>query len=440
MARFDSFAVFILLAVTVLACGDGDRDLGDAIGGASRRPNIVIYLVDTLRQDRLGCYGYSRPTSPQIDAFAAEATVFENAIGQSSWTRASMASLFTGVWPPTHGATGWKHKLPEEFETLVESLDESGYQTAAFVGNPQVTLAYGFGQGFDHFVRKVKRPSGEYNQMAAEWLDGLSVDDPWMIYIHTMDPHAPYQPSQPFRSQFAPNDHQIPSWEPRWRWPLEALPFLSDRYDGEVARNDESFGHLLEILQERDLYDDALIVFTSDHGEEFREHGRWRHGENLHAETLNIPLIIKFPGQTKGKRVKEEVQHIDLLPTILDYLGLETPEIVQGRSMLGRSDRQGQIYSHLFLSGFPLYHSVVDGKWKLIRRIDKDGTTTLQLFDRVHDPAETTNLAAELPARVASLLQLLDAKLAAEGEAEADEEIPLTEELQKELEALGYLQ
>lgn len=194
------------------------------------------------------------------------------------------------------------------------------------------------------------------------------------------------------------------------------------------------------ILQERGLYDDAMIVFTSDHGEEFKEHGRWRHGENLHAETLNIPLIVRFPGQSEARRVVPVVQHIDLMPTILDYLGLEIPAAVQGRSLMGRARIEGEIYSHLFLSGYPLFHSVVDGEWKLIRRIDEDGSQTYQLFHWVDDPGETRDLATEQVERTAVLSDILEAKLAAEAEGEVAAEVPLTEELQEEFEALGYLQ
>ena len=428
------------LLISFLGCGSDGGGVSEMPLQVERRPNILVYLVDTLRQDRLGCYGYSRPTSPNIDVFATQATLFENGVGQSSWTRASMASLFTGVWPPTHGTTGWKHQLPQAFETLAEKIDAVGYQTAAFVGNPQITVRYGFGQGFDKFVRDIKKPSADYNRMASDWLDGLTGDDPWFIYIHTMDPHAPYRPPEPYMSEFAPNDAQMPTWEPRWKWPLEVLPFFSDRYDGEIAQNDASFGELMGILGSRGLYDDTLIVFTSDHGEEFKEHGRWRHGENLHAESLNVPIIVRFPGQSKGERVAAAVQHIDLMPTILDYLGLEIPEAVQGRSLIGRPGLEGEIYSHLFLSGFPLYHSVVDGEWKLIRRIDENGTQTYQLYNWLEDAGETRDLVAEKPERTAALARLLEDRLAAEEEIAAAEEIPLTEELQEELEALGYLQ
>ena len=434
--------VFLLLSTSLQVIGCSPKEVDEVLvqERAVRRPNILIYLVDTLRPDRLGCYGYERPTSPHIDAFAEEATLFENAIGQSSWTRASMASIFTGVWPPTHGTTGWKHQLPQEFDTLAEILDGVGYQTAAFVGNPQVTVRYGFAQGFDEYTRRVKRPSAEYNQMAAEWLDGLTSEEPWLLYIHTMDPHAPYQPPEPYLTEFAPNDAAMPSWKPRWKWPLEVLPFFSDRYDGEIAQNDSSFGELLQLLRERGFYEDSLIVFTSDHGEEFKEHGRWRHGANLHVETLNVPLIMKFPRQSSAKRVSKAVQHIDLMPTILGYLDLDIPQVVQGRNLLDREATDDGIYSHLFLSGFPLFHSVVDGEWKLIRRIDEDGSETLQLFNWVEDPGETRDLSAQDPDRRDALAQLLAEKLAGEEEGITAEEIPLTEELQEELEALGYLQ
>ena len=431
--------VLISLAAASLGCG-AKQEVGGAAEERVARPNILIYLVDTLRPDRVGCYGYSRPTSPNLDAFAQEATLFENAVGQSSWTRASMASVFTGVWPPTHGTTGWKHKLPWEFETLTEKLGEAGYQTAAFVGNPQITAKYGFSQGFDQYVKKIKKPSAEYNQLATEWLDGLTSDEPWFIYIHTMDPHAPYRPPEPFRAQFAPNDAQRPHWKPHWKWPLEVLPFYSDRYDGEVAHNDAGFGGLLQSLKERGLYEEALVVFTSDHGEEFQEHGKWRHGENLHAQTLNVPLIIRFPGQSRGQRIEPPVQHIDLMPTLLDYLNLEIPAAVQGRSLIGSPEYQGEIYSHLFLGGSPLYHSVVEGDWKLIRRVDRDGSMSYQIFNWVEDPEESHDLAPVQKKRVASLTSLLEAKLLAEEEAVSADEVPLTEELKKELEAIGYFQ
>jgi arylsulfatase A-like enzyme len=414
---------------------------------SARRPNVLLYLVDTLRRDRLGCYGYTRAVSPNIDAFAADSTLFVNTVGQSSWTKPSVASIFSGIWPPALGTISWKQKLPEEVETLAESLQTAGYRTAAFVTNPNVVKAFGFHQGFDDFYRKLKRPSDVVNEMVLEWLDQLTVDAPFFLYVHTMDPHAPYSPPEPFRRQFAPRADAMPSWSPRWKWPLEVLPFFQDLYDGEVAFNDHSFGSLLRDLEARGLYDETLILFVSDHGEEFKEHGRWRHGANLHAETLNFPLIIRFPGQQEGRRAEELAQHIDLMPTVLDYLGLPIPEAVEGGSLSAvtkaGNSRQGprteRAYSHLQLGGKPRHLSIVDGPWKLIRTERPRGISVL-LYNWKEDPREREDLAAEFPVRTAVLSALLDQKSSQSQILVPEEEGKPDEETLDALRALGYLQ
>ena len=412
-----------------------------------RRPNVLIYLVDTLRSDRLGSLGYPRPITPNIDRFAEDSSLFLNAVGQSSWTKASVASIFTGLWPPAHGAIGWKHKLSSEIVTVAEVLQAEGYSTAAFVTNPNVVKTFGFTQGFDEFTRKLKRPSDEVNQMVFDWFDGRDDEAPFLLYVHTMDPHAPYAPPEPFRSRFAPTADEIPQWQPRWRWPMEALPYLSDLYDAEIAFNDDSFGKLLGFLEERGLYDDTLILFVSDHGEEFKEHGRWRHGASLHAETLNFPLIVKFPDQRQGSRVEAAVQHIDLLPTILASMGLDVPNDLEGRDLAAiargepspaKSAGSG-IYSHLRLGSGPLNHSLVKGQWKLIRKLRDEGWET-SLFDWQQDPAELHDLATEMPVLAAVLSALIDEKVASLQESATAEEVTLSEELEEDLRALGYLQ
>ena len=412
-----------------------------------RRPHVLVYLVDTLRADRLGCYGYDRPISPNIDRFADRSSLFLNAIGQSSWTKASVGSIFTGLWPPAHGAIGWKHKLTDEIVTLAEYLQTGGYQTAAFVTNPNVVQAFGFTQGFDEFTRKLRRPSDQVNEMVFEWLGGRDLERPFLLYVHTMDPHAPYAPPEPYRSRFATDADQMPNWQPRWRWPMEALPYLSNLYDAEIAFNDDSFGKLLAFLEDEEIYDDTLIILASDHGEEFKEHGRWRHGANLHAVTLNFPLIVKFPDQRLGTRVEEAVQHIDLLPTILGSAGRAIPDHLEGRDLaaltkVGSSaagPASPEIYSHLRLGRGALNHSVVSGSWKLIRRLGDSGWE-LSLFDWQEDPDEGRDLAPELPVLAAVLSAQIDDKVRSLQAAEAAEEITLTEELEADLRALGYLE
>lgn len=413
----------------------------------THRPNVLVYLVDTLRADRLGCYGYPKPTTPNIDRFAESSSLFLNAVGQSSWTKASVGSIFTGLWPPAHGAIGWKHKLSSEIVTLAEMLQAEGYRTAAFVTNPHVVETFGFTQGFDEFSRKLKRPSDQVNSMVFDWFGGGEEDDPFLLYVHTMDPHAPYAPPEPFRAAFAPTADQMPQWQPRWRWPMEALPHLSDLYDAEIAFNDDSFGALLDFLEERGLYDDTLILFASDHGEEFKEHGRWRHGANLHAETLNFPLIVKFPDQREGIRVEAAVQHIDLLPTILAGVGLEIPSALEGRDLAavaaGHSPaaelESSGIYSHLRLGRGPLIYSLVSGQWKLIRRQTAEGWEP-SLFDWRQDPTEIHDRASEMPVLAAVLSALIDDKVASLQDTGEAEEVALGKELEEDLRALGYLE
>ncbi|MEJ2085344.1 MAG: sulfatase [Acidobacteriota bacterium] len=410
------------------------------------RPNVLVYLIDTLRSDRLGCYGYSRDVSPNIDAFATEATLFEQVVSQSSWTKASVASMFTGVWPPAHGATGWKHILPEGFDTLAEILSAAGYQTVAFSGNPNVVEAYGMGQGFDEFHRELKRTSEDFNRMAFEWFDRRDPERPFFLYLHTMDPHAPYEPPEPYRERLAPDADRMPGWQPSWKWPLEALPFLSNLYDAEVAFNDASFGALLDELRERDLYRNTLIVLVSDHGEEFKEHGRWRHGATLYAESLEVPMIVRLPGQSEGSRVATPVQQVDLMPTVLGALGLEVPEVVQGRNLLAAAAETGgearempRIFSHLKLGKSPLFYSLMDGNWKLIRTESEDGVR-VELFNWREDPGETQNLAEDYPVRAAWMLQTIQERLAASEPPTTREDETVDPELEESLEALGYLE
>ncbi len=418
----------------------------DTQGRDAPRPNVLIYLIDTLRSDRLGSYGNQRDLSPNIDEFSLQATLFEHVVSQSSWTKASVASIFTGMWPPDHGAIGWKHMLPEEFPTLAEVLEQAGYQTAGFTGNPNVVKAYGMDQGFQSFYRRLKRTSEQFNQIAAEWLDQRDLERPFLLYVHTMDPHAPYQPPEPYRRRFAPDADQMPQWQPSWKWPVEALPYLSNLYDAEIAFNDASFGGMLEELRARDLFENTLIVLISDHGEEFKEHGRWRHGGTLYSESLEVPMIVRFPGQSEGRKVTVPVQQIDIMPTILEALNLGIPDTVQGRSLFrvgdepvdGFNSATPKIYSHLKLGNSPLIHSVIDDDWKLIRTESPEGVK-IELFNWKADPGETENQSESHPIRAAWLEQAIDHKLAISVLPPPTEAAVVDPEIEESLEALGYL-
>ncbi|MDX1503427.1 MAG: sulfatase, partial [Thermoanaerobaculia bacterium] len=419
-----------------------------------RRPHIVLYLVDTLRSDRLGVYGYERPLTPRLDEFAREAVVFERAVGQSSWTRASIASIFTGLWPHTHGAIGRRDRLSEEAVTLAEALAAGGYHTVAFATNPNIDERFGFSQGFEEYYH-VRRgtDSPRVTARVLQWLDQWEDDGrPLFLFVHTVDPHDPYTPPPEFMERFAPESKEYleeraaQRRRDRWSTTEENLWHMNRLYDAEVAFNDASFGVFLDELRERALYDDSILAFVSDHGEEFQEHGNFTHGKNLFAETLDFPFVIRFPGQREGRRVATPVQHTDLMPTLLDYLGLPIPDAVEGRSLAAVADPRfeepagsgARIFSHLELDG-SLILSVVDGDWKMIEWHARRGPHRA-LFNLREDPGETVNLADRYPIRTAVMARMLTERLEGGGARLRREEAELDEELERSLKALGYLQ
>ncbi len=414
------------------------------------RPNIVMYLVDTLRSDRLGCYGYDVSVSPRLDRFAREATLFESARAQSSWTLASVASIFTGVWPPSHGVTRNKHRLAPDALTLAEILGATGYQTSAVVTNGYVTGAFGLEQGFDHLELIHAAPSLEVHQRMVEWLQGRDRSRPFFLYLHTLDPHQPYLPPEEYRRRFAPDTDEvyriIEGNRRKSHWdPTESnLRQLQALYDAEIAANDAAFGETLDYLEASGLLDEALVIFLSDHGEAFHEHYTWNHGSNLFAEVLNVPLVVKMPGQRDGRRVPETVQHVDLLPTLLDYLGLEIPR-VEGRSLLGllaggslpAAERLRPLFSQT--SRFtPDTYGVIDGDWKYMERRDPRKGLKRYLYNWREDPGELRALTARRPILAAALRAAIDEKLAAEQVYRSEDSV-IDETLRDQLRALGYL-
>jgi len=425
---------------------------------AERQPDVIVYLVDTLRADHLGCYGYGRDTSPRIDAFAAESVLFEDAVAQSAWTRPSVTSLLTGLDPHSHRVQERLDGLPESFDTLPEILRREGYQTAAFVSSAVITAKFGFGQGFDTFRQRVKetiepeRPTSEWvNEEALRWLEQRDPDRPFFLFLHTLDPHMPYRPPEPFRRRLAPDaDPRAGGVEevvalrdglrPTTAHDREEIPAL---YDAEIAGNDAAFGRLLAELRARGLYDPLLLVFVSDHGEELFDHGGWEHGATLYQELVHVPLLLKLPrGVGAGRRIGEKVRQVDVLPTILDVLDGETPRGIQGRSLLpllqAPSRRPPAAFSSLDLDGRRI-ESVVLGDRKLIHTLAHNQRPVgLELYDLASDPGERRNLAAANPDAVRALSWLLEQR-ARTGAPRKAPPVALDPELEKELRALGYL-
>ena len=361
-----------------------------------RQPNILVVLIDTLRQDRLSSQGYGRATTPAIDAFARQALTFADLYPQSSWTRASCASLFTSTYPGVHGAIGRSDVMRDGLPSLFETLGSAGYETQAFVGNPNILPEWGFGDDFDRFVSFVDQSTispdkrglvsrGSRDDFVIDWvLQAMrhAWGRPWTFYVHLMAPHAPYDPPPAFRARFQRSSDEGSGRDDD-----------GDRYDAEIAFVDGQFGRLIAALKAMRLYDDTMVLLLSDHGEAFAEHGFTEHGNTLYEEETRIPLLVKLPGQRSAGRIRHGlIEVVDIAPTILDILKLPANPRFQGRSALPLIE-QGSWplnigYASLQLDGRSS-QSARTGSFKYIR----DATTKHEAwFDLRADPLETISL------------------------------------------------
>ncbi len=457
-ARANSFGGVLL--VVFGACGGSPGldfepyaippDAAD-IGARLARPNVVIFLVDTLRADRLGVYGYDKPTSPALDAFADGAVVFENAWAESAWTRPSVASMFTGLLPTSHRAVDRDSMLPEQAATLAEILTAYGWESFGLTRNENAGRSFGFAQGFSEFRNVRSQDDEPLVDRALAWLDDRSKERPFFVHIHTVGPHAPYDPplelAEAFRADEAPERYRRLRYIQRLDGGLEepearTAELLSRLYDAEVAENDRLFGRLLAELEARRLLEDTVVIFVSDHGEEFGEHERWGHGNALYEESLRIPFVIRLPG-VAPRRIDGPAQLVDLAPTLLGYLGIEAPPS-DGRDLLlaeSAGDGRRDVWAHLDLDG-RRSAALIRGRYKLVLPQTRSaGGSGPMLFDLEADPEELANLALELPRVTERMLELLD-EGGFIGEVEPIAELPedeLDPELRRQLEALGYL-
>jgi arylsulfatase A-like enzyme len=446
------------LEATPVAAADGPSAPARAPLETGPRPNVLIYLVDTLRADRLGAYGNNKGLTPRLDRLAEEGIVFERAVGQSSWTLPAVASLFTGVWPLTHGA--WKDdaQLPEELPILPQLLQAAGYHTGSFLTNGWIAADRGFDRGVDRFLRTGGYAcEGDHAQTSAavtEWLESVVAKEdgrPFYLYIHAREPHAPYHPPERFRRRFAPavTDLEIATPDTLNAIKKEEIPPDSERlaqqlqlYDAEVACSDWAFENKMEILERLGVWDDTLVAFVGDHGEEFREHGSLTHGHSLYREMVGVPLILRLPsGEHGGLRIAWGGQHIDVMPTVLDYLGLPLPDHVRGRSLVAELPNSpgADELPPMFAASRDRLASVVYQGWKAIasqRRLRSDST---QLYDLRADPDEQTDLAEALPVRTGYFLSMIRREMLASKDVFKADSIEIDPETEAELRALGYL-
>jgi len=335
------FGWFALSAIAGLSCTE------------QRRPNVLVIVVDALRADRLGCYGYARSTSPNIDAFAAESVVFDRAYAQSPWTKPSIPTLFTSLYPVQHGVYEGEANagngilesdvLADAHSTLAETFQASGYETLAFVHNAHLEPASGFAQGFDTYEHG-RADAPTINAKFIEYLDG-DRHRPFFAYLHYLDAHWPFQPEMPFQNQFgAPGGPSIFDRE-SWNGLRERIGDgsielsaedrirLQNLHDGGVAEIDHYIGMLLAALRGRGILDQTIVLFTSDHGEELMDHGSVGHGGTLYKEVIDIPLIIRIPHGAQAGRRSEIARLIDVFPTLAALARVEPPAALEGRNL-----------------------------------------------------------------------------------------------------------
>lgn len=336
---------------------------------AKRDPNVLILVIDALRPDHLGCYGYALDTSPAIDALARRGVLFEDATSLSSYTRAAVPSIFASVHPGAHGVLSQGRKveiLSDEYKTLAETLKERGYATAAFTPNPSLQRAFNFDQGFDlyddDFQFDVKgnqdfETASRINERVLRWLQA-NREKPFFAYLHYRDVHAPYVPPPPYDRMFDKpaagrplTEGEYKTQPPDIRKPrrFRDLDSYVEQYDGEIRYTDDHLAKLLEALSKDGLLENTMIFLTADHGESFLEHGSWTHGSGLYEELTRVPLLLVLPGEKyAGQRVKAPVQTTDIYPTVLALLDVEAPPEVQGKNLFdaieGKADPKRPVF------------------------------------------------------------------------------------------------
>jgi len=452
-------------------CGGCQRD-------EASPPHLVLIVVDTLRADHLGAYGHPRPTSPNVDRLARSGTTFTNAFAPSSWTRPSVASLFTSRSPSEHGAVAFDRALRDDLPTLAERLRDAGYHTLGVSGNfVHVSAQTGLARGFDDFqVLSVHLAEGEGDvllrlpaddapavalrapsaqEVNREVLARLPANPqvPLFLFVQYMDPHAGYLPPEPFRSALLPDEHRLDQFPtPTSDYVVERtagetpdaleLEHMRSLYDGEIAATDHAIGQLIEALERRGFGSDAVIVVVSDHGEEFGEHGGLFHGISLHRESLKVPLVIHDARRpTQGERRDEPVDLLDVAPTLLDLAGAAPHPDMRGRPLLAgaslpRRDLLAELHPDPIFEDHlrPRADGVALVRWPWKTVVARDGSVRGYRLDRdpwEGDPLEPDSIPTEL-------LRAVREQARQAAAADVGRPLEIGGETRRELRALGY--
>jgi arylsulfatase A-like enzyme len=473
-----SAGLFWLLAGSLLgACAEPKEP-------AARPPNVVLVLVDTLRADRLPFHGGPPETAPFLARLAERSVVFENAWSPSSWTLPATVSILTSVHPFQHGVTdlvGLEPEpgdepqpvncIPPQIETLAEVLAAHGYSTYGIASNLLVGEAVGFDRGFDRFVQLADEPADRVNAQVDSWLEEMRKSEPFFLYLHYFDPHDTFHTREPWFDPPASAkprgwpDISRPSRDDHFHGDIDwiltrvgslpadlrgkravdmtteeldrLLEWMRAAYDSEIGYVDDRIGRLFDELG----LEDAVVVFLSDHGEEFYEHGDLTHGQNLYAETVRVPLLVHLPGGIRAGRVRAPVSTLDVVPTLRRLLGLPPADQDQGLDLFAASAGRAV---HGILEGKSGQHPLEDDMRSIVvndRRLIEWSGGRVELFDVADDPWERDDLASALPAAVSELrrqLAVMESSAPRFPRTRCDPP-PIDDALRDRLKAIGYL-
>ena len=450
----------LTLALLATACGD------------ARPPHVVLVTIESLRTDHVSAHAGPRPTTPGLDRLASEGVVYTDAHSVTSWTLSSHASLFTGLYPSAHQTVSPLGRLDDSYTTLAEVLRDAGYQCAGVVSGPFLRRAHNLHQGFEFYddsPAAETHPEAHHQVTSPRMTEGLrrfleeerDPARPLFLFAYFWDPHYDYIPPAPHDAAFVEPGMQpvdLRMYEGRDvvnpRTPPAQLAWVEAQYDGEILWTDGHVGALFDALRAADLWDRALVIVTSDHGEEFFDHGQKGHKNNLYAETVHVPLVVKYPGGHERGRDDRLASLVDVLPTVLEVTGARTDAPLQGRSLLGPPPLERTIFHELHSTWYVVRPQQapekIEQRWAAVRRGDfkliaVPDEGRVELYDVSADPRERVDLSASRAERVATLTRVLAGyrssarELAAAHPADAPE-ADLDPEMVERLRALGYLQ
>ena len=438
------------------------------------RCNVILILLDTVRADRLGCYGNELGLTPNIDKFAETAICFDNAFSQAPWTLPSVASLYTSQYPIQHGAGGRYDAvtaLHENSLTIADIFQKANAATHAIINVLCITDKFNMTTGYATvdvnapIVNTKNRRAGPTTKAALEWLE-QNKDDPFFLFVHYFDAHLVYDPPQPFRKQFAhPQDKYNRNtifgntnedlFELRTSNYLklsnEKVERLEKLYNGEIAYLDSELGNLFKGISRLGLDSDTVIVITADHGEEFHDHGGFEHGHSLYDELLHVPLLIGVPEKLivaedkqktlkPGSHIDTTVRLIDIAPTLCELAGIDPPPQVLGQTLTGfftgQSESDRPVLSNANVKGPDMF------AWRKnnLKIIHQKKTDKLELYDIKVDPKEQQDLSTKQPKLLDKMLTDMRAVIDIASERAAQGKEPkLTPQEKEKLRSLGYL-